>query len=198
MGSGKSYSDLFDLALEWMEERTNDCIVKTPLISGLENAGIPRTVRGKRIEGMCKSDKESRPVIFVLIQDQLEFSAPIDTPTALVDPSIDAFHEFIHANDPFLVVGEREIKGLGEPPAEVSFEAGEILDLINDEYHSYGRSLHGSSHATKIVKGYIKELKQLPLVQAPAEDQIIFWMLRNDWEGTGIRNFLKYWGKTKP
>lgn len=146
---------------------------------------------------MRKSDKEARPVILVLIHDRLEFSAPIDTPTALVVPSIDAFHEFIHANDPFLVVGERETKELGEPPAEASFEAGEILDLINDEYHSCRRSLHGSRHAIKIVKGYIKELKQIPLLQAPAEDQIIFWMLRNDWEGTGIRSFL-YWGKTKP
>lgn len=193
----RGYRDAFKLALAWMDERTDDYVIKAFSMGGLDAAHIPRTVRGKKIEKMRKDDTESRAAVFLFVNHPLEFSDALDKPTALVTSSISGFHEYIHAKKPQLFAREKELQELGEPPAEVSPQAHGILELINTEYQGYGRSLHGSSTATEHVKNHLRELKRLPVTQSPTEEQIAYWLWAQDWEGNGVRDLLNYWEKAK-
>ncbi|RSZ66012.1 hypothetical protein EAH68_00150 [Corynebacterium hylobatis] len=193
----RSYLDVFKLALAWIEERTDDYVIKAFSMGGLNEAHIPRTVRDKKIEKMRKDETESRAAIFLFINHPLEFSDALDKPTALVTRSIGEFHEYIHAKKPQLFAMEKELKELGEPPADISPEACEILGAIDAEYQGYGRSLHGSSTSTRHVKNHIRELKRLPTAQVPTKEQVAYWLWTQDWEGNGVRELLSYWEKTK-
>lgn len=193
----RNYRDTLKLALSWMEERTNDYVIKSFSARGLDDANIPRTVRGKNVKVMRKDDTESRAAIFLFIDHQLAFSASEDQPTALVVPSIEGFHELIYAKNPELFAMDKELPGIGEPPADPSPQALGILEAIGAEYHSYGRSLHGSSLATKHIKNHLRELKRLPGSQAPTKKEITYWLWTQNWEGNGVRDLLDYWEKAK-